>query len=332
MLFGLTYEEIIDKIKEKGLEQGEIERKIKEKMSQLSGLISKEGAAQIIANELGIKIFREVGKIKIGEVRAGMRDIEIDGKVVNVYDVREFKTEKRQGKVASFMMADETGQMRIVLWDEGQIKRVETNEIKEGVILKIKNTYCRNNNGFKEIHLNARSEIILNPPNVEIGEVKTNNVVFEFKPKKISELNENDRNVILRGTIVQLFDPRFYEVCGQCGKRVVMENGNFKCVDHGEVNVNYAAVLNFFLDDGTENIRVVCFRNVAADVLGISEEELGKLKDSPQDFENLKNNILGKQLEVSGRGTMNEMFNRLEFIGNNAEELKPEKILEENDV
>ena len=109
MLYGLTYEEIIDKIKEKGLEHGEIERKIKEKMSQLSGLISKEGAAQIIANELGIKIFREVGKVKINEIRAGMRDIEIDSKVMNVYDVREFKTEKRQGRVASMVVADETG-------------------------------------------------------------------------------------------------------------------------------------------------------------------------------------------------------------------------------
>ena len=50
MLMGLTYDEIIAKIKEKGGSEEEIQSKIKLKLNQLSGLISKEGAAQIIAN------------------------------------------------------------------------------------------------------------------------------------------------------------------------------------------------------------------------------------------------------------------------------------------
>ncbi len=331
MLFGLTYEEIIEKIKERGLSEAEIDRKIKQKLIQLSGLISREGAAQIIANELGIKIFRDIGKIKINEIRSGMRDIEVDGKVMAVYDVRNFKTEKREGKVASFVIGDETGKIRAVLWDDNQILKIENKEIVEGSILKIKNIYCRENNGFKELHLSSRSEITVNPKGVKIDNVKAE-VFYEVKIKKIAELNEDDRNVTLRGTIVQVFDPRFYEICGICGKRAAMENGNFKCVDHGVTKVNYAAVLNFFFDDSSENIRVVCFRNVAANVLGMNEEELNKLREDPSIFENIRSNILGKQLEITGRTNMNDMFNRLEFVGNMVEELKPEKLLEENDV
>ena len=125
MLMGLTYEEIIAKIKEKGVSEEEIQTRIKQKLDQLSGLISKEGAAQIIANELGVKIFRDVGKLKVKEIRAGMRDIEVDGKVINLFEVRSFKNEKREGKVASFILGDEGGQIRVVLWDVGHISKLE---------------------------------------------------------------------------------------------------------------------------------------------------------------------------------------------------------------
>ena len=50
--------DIIAKIlKETSLSEAEINTKIDQKLDQLSGLISKEGAAHIIANELGVKLF-----------------------------------------------------------------------------------------------------------------------------------------------------------------------------------------------------------------------------------------------------------------------------------
>jgi len=54
----IPYAEMITKIQEKtGLSQEDVEAKIKDKLTQLSGLISKEGAAHIIANELGVNAF-----------------------------------------------------------------------------------------------------------------------------------------------------------------------------------------------------------------------------------------------------------------------------------
>lgn len=51
-----NYERILKKISESAdIEKEEIERKIEAKRAKLSGLISREGAAQIIAAELGIK-------------------------------------------------------------------------------------------------------------------------------------------------------------------------------------------------------------------------------------------------------------------------------------
>ncbi len=69
-------DKIIEKIKEKtGLSDKEISTKIKDKLDLLSGLISEEGAAIIIANELGVKVFEDGGKQDIKNVVGGMRNV-----------------------------------------------------------------------------------------------------------------------------------------------------------------------------------------------------------------------------------------------------------------
>ena len=188
--------------------------------------------------------------------------------------------------------------------------------------------YSKENNGWMELHVGNRGEIEINPKNVKIESV-AEPVLRQGVVKQIKELSENDRNVILRGTIVQLFEPRFYEVCETCGKRIHLEEGNFKCLDHGIVNPKYAAVMNFFLDDGSDNIRIVVFRDHARNVLDVDEEKLLSFREKPQDFEDIRNDILGKQVEVSGRVVKNEMFNRKEFIASNVETLNPEKLINE---
>ena len=110
----IPYEDVIKKIKEQsGISDEELELKLKQKLEQLSGLISREGAAHIVANELGVKVFDQIsGKMKIEKVLAGMRDVEILGKVVQVYEIREFHRKEGTGKVGSFIVGDETGAIR----------------------------------------------------------------------------------------------------------------------------------------------------------------------------------------------------------------------------
>ena len=58
----IPYEEIVLKINESTkMPASEIEERVEKKLKQLSGLISKEGAAHIIANELGVKLFEASG-------------------------------------------------------------------------------------------------------------------------------------------------------------------------------------------------------------------------------------------------------------------------------
>ncbi len=308
----IPYEEVIAKIKEKaGLTDSDIEDKISKKLEQLSGLISKEGAAHIIANELGVKLFEQIsGKLQIKNILTGMRNVETVGKVMQVFEVREFIREESVGHVGSFIVGDETGTIRVVCWGE---KAKAVNEIKEGDIIKIVSAYVRDNSGRKEVHLNDNSKLLVNPPGETVGEVKPT-MISEAKRKKINELADNDQNTEILGTIVQVFEPRFFEVCPQCGKRAKQKEDKFYCQRHDAVAPVYAYVFNVFLDDGTGNVRCVFFRNQADSLTGKNPEQMMKYRESPETFEEVKNALLGNIVKITGRVKKNEMFDRLEFV------------------
>lgn len=301
--------DIIGKIKEEAqLSEEEINSKIDDKLKQLSGLISREGAAHIIANELGIKLLDAVsGKLQIKNILAGMRDVETLGRIQQLFEIREFQTEKREGKVGSFILADETGSIRIVCWGSVADK---TANLKENDIVKIVSGYVRENQGRKEVHLNEKSKLIPNPPGETVGEIKK----YASIRKKIKELQENDNGIELLATIAQVFDIRFFEVCPKCNKRARQREDSFVCEEHSIIEPSYSYVLNVFLDDGTETIRAVFFRNQADTLLGMTAEQILQYKEQPEKFEEIKTKLLGNQIKLVGKTSKNEMFDRLEFI------------------
>ena len=327
----IPFNDIVAKIKEKsGISEEEINSKVDEKLKQLSGLVSKEGAAHIVANELGVKIFEDIGrrKFKIKDILPGMRSVSITGKIVRLYDVREYNKNNRHGKVVSFVMGDETGIIRVVFWDTHHIAEIENGNLKEGNILRIKNAYVRENQGFKEVHLSNQSRIFINPEGEKIEDVKFRDLPEYFK-KQVKDLNENEIGVGVFGTIVQVFEPRFYEVCSECGRRVKLEEGKFLCDVHGVVKEKFVPVMNAFFDDGTGSIRVVCFRDLVKELLDLEEEKIDEFRENPEKFEMLKKNILGKQLVVIGRVSKNEMFDRPEFTAQKILRFDPREVAEE---
>ncbi len=291
-----------------GISEQEVNDKIKQKLEQLSGLISKEGAAHIISNELGVKLIPETtGRLEIKNILMGMRDVEVVGKVTHNFGIREFKTDNREGKVANIIIADETGSIRIVCWGDQADK---TSDLNPGDIVKISSGYVRSNQERNEIHMNDRSVLEKNPEGItiDIGPSAASR-------KKIEELAENEGNAELLGTIVQVFDPKFFEVCPECNKRAKpTESGAYSCPQHGDVTPNYSYLLTAYLDDGTGNIQAVFFRNLVESLLGKNAEEILSYKDNPSAIEQIKTDLLGNMIKVTGRVNKNTMFERLEFV------------------
>ncbi|MCX6710436.1 MAG: OB-fold nucleic acid binding domain-containing protein [Candidatus Woesearchaeota archaeon] len=325
----IPLEEIISSIKERsGLSFEEIESRMDAKVKQLSGLISREGAAHIIANELGIRLFESVsGRLQIKNILSGMRDVETVGRVLRIFGISEFATESKTGRVASMIIGDETGQVRIVLWNE---QADNVSQIKLGDIVKIRSGYVRERNGQLEVHLNQKSKLIINPSGESMPEIKEKAYSKNSERKFINELKEGDSAEVL-GSIVQVFEPRFYESCPQCRRKLRETKDGLSCQTHGIMNPSFSYVLNLFLDDGTENIRVVCFREQAMQLLSKDDKDMLEFKNFPDKFEQVKQSVLGMQIKVYGKVVKNQNFDRIEFIAQsinpNPDPLKEMEIL-----
>ena len=334
-MFNLSYDEIVERIKkEKGLSDKEISERVKAKLDKLSDLISKEGAAHLIANELGVKIFDNISReLKIDKIFFGMKSVSFVGKVVKLYPVNEYSKEKNgkkwEGKVCNMLIGDETGVIRVVMWDTNHISEIERGNLQEGSVLKINGGYVRDNNG-REVHLGNQSRLVINPAGVNVIVRAKDGYSFRNEPssKMIGEFNDGEL-VNTRGTIVQVFEPRFYEACPECNKKLEIEGDKFRCKEHGVVKENLVPIMNLFLDDGSGNIRVVAFRDIAELLIGLEKEKVLELRENPELFEEVKKELLGKELIVRGRVRKNEMFDRLELSANSVEEVNPANLLVE---
>lgn len=330
MAIKIPVSDIIFKISEKtGLPQNEIKKKIDNKVSELSEYITEEGAAHIIANELGVKLFESMsGKFKIAKLLAGMKSVETDGKVIAKYDAKAFTTKDgREGKVGSLIIADETGQIRCALWGGASDK---ISEINIGDILRLKFAYTKLNNINRvELQLNDNSEIEINPDGVVIENVisiqKTERPKAERK--HISELSGNIDNVEIAGFIVNAYEPRFFEIDPKSQRRVRLRGDKYYNDEGEEVEPAYSCVMNVVVDDGTENIRTVCFKNQMLNLCGIGEADLEELRENPHQFEEIKNKIMGKPVRIIGRVVKNDMFDRIEFMSQLVFDAKPEEEL-----
>jgi len=310
-VFKIPLEEVKKRIIDSGkLTEEGLADKIKEKLDQLSGLISEEGASHIIANELGVKILEPAENLKIKNLAGGLSNVTISGKVVKKYEVRHFETNERKGKVGSLLLGDETGVVRLVLWND-QADQLE--KINEEDILKIESGYLKEQNNRKELHINSKSSLNINPEGIIIEGVQEPQRKVR---KTIKELEENDENVELLSTIVQVYDLRFYEVCPTCNKRTREKEGVFECQEHGVIQPNYSYVLNCFLDDGSDNLRCVFFKNQTIQLLGMTDEQIQPFRTNDE-FSQVKNDLLGNIIKITGRASQNQVVGRIEFIAQN---------------
>ncbi|MEM2131110.1 MAG: OB-fold nucleic acid binding domain-containing protein [Candidatus Woesearchaeota archaeon] len=303
-MYKLPLSTIKEKIKETtGLTEKEINSKIKDKMDLLSGLISEEGAAHILATELGVKLFEDEGKIKIKNILPGIKNIEVEAKIIKIYEIKEFDKNNKKGKIGSFLIGDETGLIRVVAWND---KADLLKNISEGQSIKIENAYSRENNGKAELHLGDKAEISFIENEIEVK--KRENI-----RKKINELKEGDENIELLGIIVNVFDPKYFEICPECGKRAKSNGSDFICEQHGTINPSYSYVLNLILDDNTDTIRVVLWKNQLQNLLKMTDQQI---LDSRGNFEEIKTDLIGKFIKLVGRVNKNKMYERLEFVPN----------------
>ncbi len=208
----MELEEIIDAIaNESGLEKGEVEERIRKKQEELGGLVTPEGAAHIVANEIGINLFKGMSQsptLKIENVIPGMNSVDVVGRVFRVFPPREFKRKDgSKGRVCSITLSDSTGTIRTVFWDN-DVKLVEDGKVEEGKLLRIRGGYSKEDlNGEPEIHVGMRARVTPEPKDVNEDDFPVAGNIN----KKISELTERDPSVDVVCRVIRIYEPREFE-------------------------------------------------------------------------------------------------------------------------
>jgi replication factor A1 len=319
----MEYNEIIKLIiKEKGVSKEILESKINDKILELDNLVSKEGAANIIAGELGVDIAgadlsEEI--INIKNLLPTMKNVSIIGKVADIYPITTFSKDGKEQQVGALSINDGTGFARVVFWNDSI--NIFKN-INQGDNLKVINAYIKENKfGKIEIHISFRSKVRINPENVNLSNI---NIPLDSKISRekidLTEIKK-DSEIKVVGIIVQLFKKNcFFTVCPECKKSVKADDGAFMCKEHGRVTPERKLFISYIVDDGTSNIRCTSFSFDAEKVLGMTTKQAIELSDSHEDnaypIEHATNKVLGKEIIINGKTQFNSFSNSIEIVTN----------------
>jgi replication factor A1 len=205
----LTLEETIELILKSlpEYQRQDILKMIDEKRQELGPeVVNEESAAMIVARELGIDLQQISAKarLRVEDIDENTRTVALTGKVVSIGPVRTFtrKGEGGEGKVASIVIADETGQIRVALWDD--ITRVVSEEdVKMGDVIQIRGGYVRKGLGDAlEVNLGRQGGIkVLDEYELEDMDIK----IEDREAAKIADLQEKIYDVTLVAKIQRIF-------------------------------------------------------------------------------------------------------------------------------
>ena len=305
--------ELKEKISKEGnISIDEVNNKIEEKIIELSGLVSEEGAAYIVAKELGLDLLEKRDlSLKIKNVLPGLKAVDVIGKVVSVSQVREFAKNDRKGKVQNAVIGDETGSIRVVFWND-LVRYLEN--VKEGDVIKVNRGFTKANSfGMPEIHLGNTSSIEKVDKQIEVAEISkpfsegfSSGASMHAQRKDLGQMKENDF-IEVRAAIVSTSENE-YLTCPNCEGKIDDSSGEYVCGKDGKIEPKRNVIVKGYLDDGVAARRFVSFRDVAQ-----------RIK---------KEKLIGKERIFVGKVKKNEFFGDMEIVLNGLKELNYEQEVE----
>jgi len=308
-----------------GKTEEEIRKLIEEKQDELSGLVSEEGAAYIVARELGVNLLKAAKRqLKIKNLISGLQSVEIVGRIVKIMEPREWEKDGKAGVVQNIILGDETGLVRLSLWNQ-ETDLVKTGQIKENDTIRITGGFVKTDNrGAPELRI-GKGKLEKVEEEVALPDVKEIEKDFgTLQRKSLAELKEGDFAEV-RACLVQVFRRNpLYEICPRCSIKLTEDNGKWICKEHGEVNPDCRAVISGVIDDGFGNIRVVFFGEMAEKLLGRKARDIREKESDPMAVYN-NFHALGKEFVIKGRVKKNDLTESMEFVANEVEDVDIKK-------
>lgn len=307
----------------------ELETRVRAKQDELHGLVSAEGAAHLVAKELGVNLLTNgKRKLDIKNIIAGMRSVAVAGRVFRISNIRDFKKSNgSDGRVANLHVGDRTGFIVLPLWND-QVKLVEEEAVKLGDVVQVTGAFANENRwGDIELSLGRFGQVFS-----ITDEVESSGMSAEFPDAVELEKNflgaRTERVPIksispgvfeIKAAVIDVIKSNFiFNVCPVCGKKAyVGATGRFECSEHGQVEAEPAMVVSLLADDGTGVLRVAAFRETAEQLATTTASELSKLSPDER-YKIVSGSMVGKEYIIHGRVKKNARSGELEMIVDSA--------------
>jgi len=204
----LDLEQIVQRIllTRRDLTREEVLKLVYERKRSAEDYLLDDVAARIIASELGVEIPQTdepfTPEISINDLVSGLNDVTLTARVIAVYPVQTFsRPDLTEGKVARLLLADKSGTLRLVLWND-KISLVEEAKIKQGRIIRILHGYVREGlDGKLELHVGQRGDVQISP----VDAVESDYPSIEQFIDKIGSLTQKSKKASVLGTIYDFY-------------------------------------------------------------------------------------------------------------------------------
>ncbi len=234
---------------------------------------------------------------EIGSLREGMRNLEVEGRVLSIEKKTVHTKDDEEKDLYSGIMADETGKVQYSAWHDFGLD--------EGDGIRVKNAYVRSWRGAPQLSFGESSEVEF----LDEDELPETEELDKSQVMTISELAKKG------GSIDVCIDAVMIDIksgsglifrCPECN-RVVQKGA---CRVHGRVDGEPDLRVKGILDDGTGALTVIINRDLTEELLGYDLDEamdIAKEKMN-QDVikDELEEKLIAQPLSTSGNVTSDD--------------------------
>jgi ssDNA-binding replication factor A large subunit len=193
-----------------GISREEINERLKHERNRTNGFITDETLLRMIAAELGVTFLSNETVLKtlsVADLVPSLNNVTVVGRVVAVFPPKTFNG-RRSGRFASFLIADMSGILRVVLWND-KVSVVESGLIQTGRVVRISRGYTKEGSGAVELHVGEKCKLEADPqdaitmdfPTIRKFAANIDTVVHGRKNAKVTVI----------GTVERAFEPSTFE-------------------------------------------------------------------------------------------------------------------------
>ena len=257
---------------------------------------------------------------KITDLDEDEEDTIIIGRIIELNDVREFDRDNGDvGHVRNIEIADDTGSIKVVLWNDDAKKEYEL-----GQPLKIQNPRLSLDMDNR-IEANVSSvTTLLDPSESELEKLPSQEELMEmvFVSKSIESLLEDDTNVHITADIREVTTDRNMLVkCPNCRASVEESDDEYICDNCGHVfdEPNYTLMIPTRIGDESGEIQATFFDKLAEELIGMKTEEIVSDISGGLGIEGKLEDLVGQTIEIIANVSFDEYYETTRLI--------PKKIL-----